>query len=150
MPDVPMHKLRELYEYPYLIPGNSDGGAHTRCITSSRFPTDYIARGARDYAWITPEEAHRRLSGQPTRTLGITDGGPLVEGAAADVVVYDFEALGPGPIETAHDVPGNGWCRVQRPTGYRYIFVNGELTMENGAQTERHSGRLLRAGRPSA
>jgi N-acyl-D-amino-acid deacylase len=36
--------------------------------------------------------------------------------------------------------------RVRKADGYRYIVVNGEITMRDGVQTGASSGRLLRHG----
>jgi N-acyl-D-amino-acid deacylase len=35
---------------------------------------------------------------------------------------------------------------VRRANGYRYIMVNGEITMRDGEQTGASTGRLLRHG----
>jgi N-acyl-D-aspartate/D-glutamate deacylase len=70
----------------------------------------------------------------------------LRKGAPADIVIYDFDGLKVLPDEIAHDLPGGEWRRIQRAEGYRYIFVNGEVTMRDGRQTNTHSGRLLRHG----
>jgi len=67
-------------------------------------------------------------------------------GASADVVVYDYENLEMGPIETVHDFPGGEWRRVQKAKGYKHVIVNGEITMTDGEQTGATSGRLLRYG----
>ena len=64
----------------------------------------------------------------------------------ADVVVYDYENLTMGPMEIAPDFPGGEWRRVRKTDGYRYILVNGELTLENGKETGKPSGHLLRHG----
>jgi N-acyl-D-amino-acid deacylase len=74
------------------------------------------------------------------------DRGTLREGAPADVVVYDYENLKALPAEVVHDLPGGEWRRVQRAEGYRYVLVNGEVTIENDATTGRAPGRLLRFG----
>ena len=50
------------------------------------------------------------------------------------------------PTEVAHDVPGGEWRRIQRARGYRYILVNGEVTIEDDRETGAHAGRLLRHG----
>ena len=62
----------------------------------------------------------------------------------ADVVVYDFERLSMTPVEKAYDFPGGEWRRVQRAIGYRYVLVNGEVTIENDTPTGIPAGRLLR------
>ena len=50
------------------------------------------------------------------------------------------------PTEVAHDFPGGEWRRIQRARGYRYVVVNGDVTIENDRETGVHAGRLLRHG----
>jgi N-acyl-D-amino-acid deacylase len=93
------------------------------------------------------EEAHWRLSALPAQVAGFRDRGVLREGAPADVVVYDYERLRVLPAEIVHDLPGGEWRRIQKAEGYRWIVVNGRVTMMDGEPTHVHSGRLLRHGR---
>ena len=93
------------------------------------------------------EEAHYKLSYLPASVAGIRDRGFIREGAPADIVVYDLETLDIGASEVFHDLPGGDWRRVQRPTGYRWVVVNGEVTLEDGTPTTAMPGKLLRHGR---
>jgi N-acyl-D-amino-acid deacylase len=77
---------------------------------------------------------------------GFTGRGVLSIGAPADIVIYDYENLQVQPSEIVHDLPGGEWRRVQRARGYRYVLVNGRVTIENDQQTETFSGHLLRNG----
>jgi N-acyl-D-amino-acid deacylase len=139
--------LKEIVQYPHMLFGVSDGGAHTKFLTAGRYPTETLAEQVRQHGWVTYEEAHRRLSGLPAQLAGFRDRGTLREGGPADVVVYDPEALTIGPNEVVHDLPGGEWRRVQRAKGYRAVLVNGEITIEDDRQTETYPGRLLRHGR---
>ena len=142
--------VAEIMESPYTIPGVSDGGAHTKFLTAGSYPTDFLMWLVRDTGKLTLEEAHYRLSYLPARAAGFHNRGALVEGAPADVVVYDLDALKLDPEfqgEIVHDFPGGEWRRIQRPHGYRYILVNGEVTMQEGEETGATPGKLLRHGR---
>jgi N-acyl-D-amino-acid deacylase len=141
--------FRDLMTDPWVIPGVSDGGAHTRFLTAGRYPTETIIRAARDNDVLSLEDVHWKLSALPARCAGFPDRGTLEEGKAADVVVYDLARLGMTPVEKAHDFPGGEWRRVQRGVGYRWVLVNGEVTIEDDRETGRHPGRVLRqmAGR---
>ncbi|MFP8877947.1 MAG: amidohydrolase family protein [Myxococcota bacterium] len=139
--------LREIVADPHLMPGVSDGGAHTKFITVGRFPTEFLAELVRENQMCTLEQAHYRLSALPARTVGLEDRGTLEVGKAADIVVYDYEKLAVEPMEVAHDFPGDEWRRVQRASGYRYVLVNGNVTIEDDKETRSYSGRLLRHGR---
>ncbi|HEY2107720.1 MAG TPA: amidohydrolase family protein [Candidatus Binataceae bacterium] len=138
---------REVVADPYVIPGVSDGGAHTKFFTAGRFPTEFLVKHVREHQILSLEEAHWRLSTLPAYCAGFTDRGLLRDGYAADLVIYDFDALGIGPLETAHDMPAGEWRRVQRAKGYRHILVNGDETFTDGEATGQMPGELLRHGR---
>jgi N-acyl-D-amino-acid deacylase len=140
----------ELLASPYVIPGVSDGGAHTKFLTSGSYTTDTLAWLVRDEKRMTLEEAHYKLSYLPARAAGFRDRGALVEGWPADVVVYELAKLRRVPdwwdSEIAHDFPGGEWRRIQRAEGYRWTLVNGEITFEDGKCTGATPGKLLRHG----
>jgi N-acyl-D-aspartate/D-glutamate deacylase len=136
--------FRDLIQDDYIIPGISDGGAHMRFSTAGSYPTGTIIRAVRDEGLLSLEDVHWRLSALPARCAGFVDRGTLVPGMAADVVVYDFDALALGPVERVTDLPGGEWRRVQRATGYSCMVVNGEVTMVDGKETDARSGKLIR------
>ena len=144
--NVNRDSLREIIDYAWVLPGVSDGGAHTKFFTGGRYPTEFLSRIVREEAMCSLEHAHWRLSALPAHCAGFRDRGTLVEGAPADVVVYDLEKLECLPTEVAHDLPGGEWRRIQRARGYRFVLVNGQVTIENDRETGVHSGRLLRHG----
>ena len=144
------HMADMILSSPYTFPGVSDGGAHTKFFNGGSFTTDFLMWLVRDEEKISLEEAHYRLSCLPAHAAGFQDRGVLREGAPADVVVYDLDALDVDPSwvgEVAHDFPGGGWRRVQRSKGYRAILVNGEVTFEEGECTGNTPGKLLRHGK---
>ncbi len=137
---------REIYQSEYTVPGVSDGGAHTKFLTLGRYTTEFIADFVRDKKILTLEEAHYRLSCLPAKMSGFQDRGVLAEGRPADIVIYDFDELRSTPSEISHDFPGGEWRRVQKAVGYRFIFVNGEVTFQDGVCTGATPGKLLRHG----
>ena len=139
--------LKELVDDPYLIPGLSDGGAHLNFLTSGCYGTEYISRFVRDEAITTLEQAHWRLSGLPAHCAGFRDRGTLKEGAAADIIVYDYASLAYGDTEFVNDLPAGQMRTISRANGYRCTLVNGQITIENDRQTDTMAGCLLRHGR---
>ena len=127
--------LREIVDDPYVLFGVSDGGAHTKFLTAGRYPDrDARAGGPRardDLAGGGPLAAVA-----PAGALaGFRDRGVLRSGAPADIVVYDFDHLAVLDDEIVHDLPGGEWRRIQRARGYRWVLVNGEVTIGDDQQT---------------
>ncbi len=138
--------LRELVDDPYVLFGVSDGGAHTKFLTAGRYPTETLCKVVREHRMLSLEDVHWRLSALPAEVAGFRGRGVLKKGAPADIVVYDLDGLSVLPDEIAHDLPGGEWRRVQRAEGYKYVLVNGEVTIRNDRPTNTYSGRLLRHG----
>jgi len=149
-PNVSLEHLAEIVANPWVLFGVSDGGAHTRFLTAGRYPTETVAKLVRDHDMLSLEEAHWRLAALPAMVAGFEDRGVLRRGAPADILVYDYERLEVLPSEIAHDLPGGEWRRIQKAKGYRYVLVNGQVTIEDDRETATHSGRLLRHGRAQA
>ena len=93
------------------------------------------------------EEAHWRLSFVPAWIIGLHDRGWLREGMAADVIVYDLDALRIEPSEPqmVHDLPGGEGRLVQRAVGIDYTIVNGQVTFEGQRCTNALPGAVLRS-----
>ncbi len=119
----------EIIKHPLTLIGASDGGAHTKFLTSGRYPTHFLAKWVRDKGLMTLEEAHWRLSTMLGWAIGIRDRGWLREGMPADIVVYDLEKLEVLPMETVTDLPNDDWRRIQKADGYHYTIVNGALRL---------------------
>lgn len=145
-PNVDLGLLKEIVDNPYVLFGVSDGGAHTKFLTAGRYPTETLTKLVRTHGMLSLEDAHWRLSALPAMLAGFRDRGVLRKGGPADVVVYDYENLSIGPSEVVHDLPGGEWRRIQRASGYRWVLVNGQVTIEDDKETATHSGQLLRHG----
>jgi N-acyl-D-amino-acid deacylase len=137
---------KEVMTSPYTLAGLSDGGAHMKFLTAGIWPTDLLTWMVRDTGILTLEDAHYRLSGMAAWAAGYKDRGLVREGLAADLMIYDLNALAVGPVEVLRDLPAGEWRRVQRAEGYRWIMVNGQVTFEDGKCTGAVPGKLLRFG----
>ena len=145
-PNTRLDLLKEIVDNPYILFGVSDGGAHTKFLTAGRYPTETLTKIVREHEMLSLEDAHWRLSALPAQLAGCNDRGMLKVGMPADVIVYDYDNLTVLPPEVVYDLPGGEWRRVQRAKGYRFILVNGEITIEDDQQTNVFSGELLRHG----
>jgi N-acyl-D-aspartate/D-glutamate deacylase len=104
-----------------------------------------LSRVVRDAGAITLEQAHFHLSYMPAWVAGFKDRGCLREGMAADLIIYDLEKLAVEEPEMIYDLPPNTDSRlVQRPRGYRWIMVNGEVSFEEGKDTKAYPSKLVR------
>ncbi|MCY3646286.1 MAG: amidohydrolase family protein [Chloroflexi bacterium] len=144
--ETDVQSMSEVANSPFAIPGVSDGGAHTKFLAMGVYPTEMLSELVRDHEIMDLEQAHWRLSAYPAMAAGFKDRGWIKEGSPADIVVYDLENLGSGPMEKVYDLPAGQWRRVRRAEGYRWILVNGEVTSEDGETTGATPGRLLRYG----
>ncbi len=104
----------------------------------------------REHQFSTLEEAHWRLSAFPAFCAGFQDRGTIREGSVADIIVYDYDKLDYNFPEFRHDLPGDEYRLVSGGSGYRYVLVNGQVTIEDDKETGNHSGQLLRGGKADA
>ena len=143
---TPPAAMKEIATSPVAIPGVSDGGAHTKFVTTGRYPTDLLSYWVREHHIMSLEEAHWRLSGLAAQAAGLKGRGWLAEDMAADIVVYDLDQLETLPQHRVWDYPAGEWRLIQKAAGYNYIVVNGEITFIDGECTQATPGKLLRHG----
>ena len=144
--ETPVESMREVANASVSLPGVSDGGAHTKFITTGRYPTELLGYWVREHEIMSLEDAHWRLSCYPAMAAGLKGRGSLSLGQAADVIVYDLDKLGSEPAERVWDYPAGEWRLIQRATGYEWIIVNGLPTFREGTCTGKTPGKLLRHG----
>ena len=111
-----------------------------------RYPTEFLAKLVRENQVMDLETAHWKLSAYSAMAAGLKDRGYLSEGAPADIVVYDYDALNLKEPERLYDFPAGDWRLAQGATGYRQTMVNGTVTFEDGECTGETPGKLLRHG----
>ncbi len=145
---IPMdpQAVKEVATSSVALPGISDGGAHTKFVTTARFATELLGYWVREHETMSLEEAHWRLSAYPAMAVGLKDRGYLAEGMPADVIVYDPDTVDALPQERAYDYPAGEWRLIQKATGYDRIIVNGVTTFIDGECTSATPGQLLRHG----
>lgn len=91
----------------------------------------------RDRKLFSLEQAVHRSTLASARRFGMRDRGIVRKGAAADLVVFDPEAIS--------DTPPVGLHPAGRPKGVHHVFMNGRHVVKDGAMTgEQRAGRVLR------
>ena len=79
--------------------------------------------------------ALQKMTSLPADRLGLTDRGYLKAGYKADITIFDKATIiDKGTFEAPH----------QYPVGLAYVIVNGQITIDQGALTEKRAGRVLR------
>ena len=139
--------LERALKDPFCHISVSDGGAHTRYLTSAFWPVHFLAHWVRDKELMSLEQAHHKMSALPAWLADFKGRGTLRVGNWADIMVYDMEQLGTlydRPIY-ANDFPGGERRVIQKPRGMRYILVNGAVTFEGNDCTGALPGKLLRS-----
>jgi N-acyl-D-amino-acid deacylase len=126
--------IRVFYRQPWVMVASDGqaGGRHPR--GAGTFPR-VLGRFVRERAWLTLEEAVRKMTAAPASRLGLNDRGVIREGMKADLVIFDHRRV------------------IDRSTfkeplllseGIDRVFVNGETVFEGGKPTGRLPGVVIR------
>ena len=117
--------------------GLSDAGAHVRQLCDAAQATDLLSVWVRERKALSLETAIRKLAGQQADLLRLEDRGYLREGMSADVVVFDADTIGPGPLRRIRDFPANAErLTADAPTGVTHVLVNGTPIRRDGTQVD--------------
>jgi N-acyl-D-amino-acid deacylase len=86
---------------------------------------------------IPLEEAIFRMTGLTAWRLGLSDRGFVRPGYKADLVMFDAQRIAD---QATYDIPH------AYPTGIRWVLVNGQVILRDGARLPALPGRVLRRG----
>ena len=89
---------------------------------------------------LTLAECVRHMTSAAADRLRLPDRGRIVEGALADLVVFDKDTV---TATATYESPR------QAATGIAHVLVNGRFAVEDGKVTGNRAGRVLRMPRPS-
>ncbi|HLW69324.1 MAG TPA: amidohydrolase family protein [Candidatus Binataceae bacterium] len=128
-----------------VLIGESDGGAHVDQFCTAGYSSDMIGTWVRDKQMLSLERAVQRMTSEAADFFGIRDRGRLTPGAAADVVVFDFDEIGCHPAEAVADLPGGGRRMIVKPRGIEHVVVNGRAIYEGDRYTGATPGNVLRS-----
>jgi N-acyl-D-amino-acid deacylase len=94
-----------------------------------------LGKYVREEKVMSLEEAIRRMSSLPADKFNIKERGLLKENYIADIVVFDEnEVIDKATFENPHQIS----------KGFKYVFVNGALTVENGFHNGVKKGIAIR------
>jgi N-acyl-D-amino-acid deacylase len=126
------------------IPTFSDSGAHVSQIMDSSLQTHLLSYWVREKQALTLEDAVRRMTSVPAACWGLEGRGVIREGAAADVIMFDPDRIGPHMPELAYDLPAGARRLKQKADGLLITIVNGQVLLRNNEHTGAQPGQLLR------
>jgi N-acyl-D-aspartate/D-glutamate deacylase len=137
--------LRAAINHPQTVVTFSDSGAHVSQIVDCSLQSHFLGYWVRKKQALPLEAAIRKLTFDLARAWNIPDRGLLRVGAAADVVVFDPETVGPAMPEIARDLPAGGLRLTQRSHGFKTSIVNGVVTLRDGDKpTGDYAGTILK------
>ena len=132
------------------IVGGSDAGAHLDLLATFNYPTVLLAEAVRHHGVLGLEEAVQHLTDEPARLYGLRDRGRLVEGAYADVVVFDPGTVASREVAMRYDLPGGAGRLYAEAEGIDHVLVNGAPVVADGRLAGAAKGTLLRSGRDTS
>ena len=95
----------------------------------------FIQKYVREKKMFTLAEAIRKITSFPAEILGLSDRGRIKEGCWGDIILFDPNTI----RDTAtYENP------VRYPEGIPYVFVNGELVVDQYRVTGGLPGKVLR------
>lgn len=131
--------VKAIMQYPYDMFASdasirvfNQGNPHPRGYgTNARVLSKYV----REEKVLSLEEAIRRMTSLPAQKFQLKDRGLLREGFAADIVIFDEKEV---QDHATYDKPH------QYATGFRYVIVNGQLTVDDGKHNGTRAGIVLK------
>ena len=137
----------EVWQDWRTVIGGSDAGAHLDMIDTFAFSSQVLGPAVRDRQLIPLEAAVHLLTQAPAELIGFTDRGTVTEGNWADLVVFDADRIGSGPLHTRFDLPGGAGRLYADAVGIGHVIVNGAEIVRDSKLTGAEPGKVLRSGR---
>ncbi|MBF0520202.1 MAG: D-aminoacylase [Nitrospirae bacterium] len=133
--------LMEILQLPNCMVGSdsslksmdSTGGGKPHPRGFGSFPR-YIRKYVLDEALMPLETGIRKITAAPAETFNLNGRGIIREGAYADLVIFSVSDIKDCATYEAPHTP---------PTGIRYVFVNGQMAVNEGVFTGTKAGMIL-------
>jgi N-acyl-D-amino-acid deacylase len=132
-----------MLDHPSIHIGASDAGAHVSQFCGAGDTTDLLARFVREFGKLSLERAINRITAEPADAWGIRNRGRISRDAAADLVLFDANAIARGDEEFGSDFPGGGKRYIRHARGISKVIVNGEIVVDSGRYTRARAGQIV-------
>ena len=146
-------ELASMLSSENVVLGLSDAGAHASQLCDACYSTHLLGHWVRQNRVLSLERAVQMLTSHPAQVFGIADRGLLALNRPADIVIFDPDTIGAGPLERVSDQPSGAERLISRAQGIEAVIVNGTLLrQQNEDQISGHGdlpGKLLRNGSAS-
>ena len=139
-------ELADLLQDERTVLGLSDAGAHASQLCDANFSTHLLSVWVRERGVLSLEQAVWRLSGQAAEVFRLEGRGRIVEGGAADLVVFDPDTVASEPLERVWDLPAGADRLIAHSRGIEHVWVNGTAIRRDGEDLDARPGRAA-AGR---
>lgn len=134
--------VEECLKHPTTMLGLSDAGAHASQLCDACFSTSLLEKWVREKQALSLEQAVYMLTSRTAEIFGIHGRGRLAPGFAADVVVFDPDAIGAGKLRRVHDMPAGADRLVSDAVGIEAVIVNGVIIRQGGRDAIDPAGTL--------
>jgi len=143
--NINSERVGKLINDPRTLIGLSDGGAHVNMLCDAGYCTYLLGTWVRERNAMTLEYAIKRITSEPADFFGLKDRGRLAVGAAADITIFDYNAVGsPQRGEMRADLPGGGKRLVVPAHGVIHTIVNGVPIYKDAKYTGATPGQVIR------
>jgi N-acyl-D-amino-acid deacylase len=143
-------KVGQLLNQPDAMLGLTDAGAHASQLCDACAYTYVLGHWVREKGALTLPQAVRMMTARPAEVYGLRDRGRIAAGAPADLVLFDPQTVGAGPLRRVTDLPGGADRLISEPAGIEMVMVNGTTIREHGRDMLDPDGptpgRVLRGG----
>jgi N-acyl-D-aspartate/D-glutamate deacylase len=145
-PDENWEARLQVWRDERAVIGASDAGAHLDMFFSADYATKMIGEAVVKRRLLPLEEAVHMLTAVPADLYALTDRGRAVEGAFADLVVFDEDQISSNPMELRTDLPAGAARLYAAANGIDHVLCNGVEIVHHGEFTPARPGTVLRSG----
>jgi N-acyl-D-aspartate/D-glutamate deacylase len=144
--NIDENEVQKLLRHPNAAVALSDAGAHLSFLCDAAFGLHLLGHWVRERGSLTLEQAVRSVTSAVAGAYRIPDRGALVQGAWADLMLFDPKTVGRGPKRRVNDLPTGATRLDTAAVGLHGVWVNGVRTVdERGLMRDcGRPGRLLR------